>query len=188
MRGEDEHHTPLHISCNSDSAPSTILNSVRMSAAAFCHCEAGYQAQEHSPTTRPKRWRLRCLAKSGRSAPRALPQDDVEYVAPQFPRLPGSSPQGSAAFRECPPAHATNRTHSSTRRRSKHPHDSPRHTGPHSAPWTLPSYSMLSQGRHTIYNYPASLVLRARDDDFSLLAFLVPTAPVRADMMKKTAR
>ena len=39
-----------------------------------------------------------------------------------------------------------------------------------------------------IYNYPASLVLRARDDDFSLLAFIVPTAPVSAAMMKKTAR
>ena len=37
-------------------------------------------------------------------------------------------------------------------------------------------------------NYVASLVLWARDDDFSLLAFIVPTAPVSAAMMKKTAR
>ena len=39
-----------------------------------------------------------------------------------------------------------------------------------------------------IYNYPASLVLRARDDDFSQLAFIVPTAPVSAAVMKKTER
>ena len=67
------------------------------------------------PSMRLKRRRLRCLAWSGRSAPRALPQDDLEAAPPQCPRLPGSSPQGSSAFVECPPAHANDRNHGSTR-------------------------------------------------------------------------
>jgi hypothetical protein len=63
----------------------------------------------------PKRRRLRCLAPRSRSALRALPQDDLGAAAPQCPLLPGSSPQGSTAFRQCPPAHANDSTHSSTR-------------------------------------------------------------------------
>ena len=43
----------------------------------------------------------------------------------------------------------------------------------------LPAASPLrSRSKTAIYNYTASLVLRARDDDFSLLAFIVPTSPV----------
>ena len=54
-------------------------------------------------------------APPSRCAPRALPQDDLEAGAPQYPRLPGSSPQGSPAFHRCPPAHANDMTHGSTR-------------------------------------------------------------------------
>ena len=63
-------------------APSTILNYDRMSAATLV-------ANSRSDP---------------RCAPRALPQDDLGAGAPQCPRLPGSSPQGSSAFVECPPA------------------------------------------------------------------------------------
>ena len=42
-------------------------------------------------------------APPSRCAPRAPPQDDLGAGAPQYPRLPGSSPQGSSAFCECPP-------------------------------------------------------------------------------------
>ena len=68
------HERALH-SCNSDSAPSTILNSVRMSAAAFGPCEAGCQAQGHSP------------------------HDETEAVATAMPRLvwevgPEGTPSG----------------------------------------------------------------------------------------------
>ena len=74
-------------------APSTILNYDRMSAATLV-------ANSRS---------------APRCAPRALPQDDLGAGAPQYPRLPGSSPQGSPAFHLCPPAHANDRTHGSTR-------------------------------------------------------------------------
>ena len=63
-------------------APSPILNDDKMSAATLV-------ANSRS---------------APRCAPRALPQDDLRAGAPQCPRLPGSSPQGSSAFVECPPA------------------------------------------------------------------------------------
>ena len=44
----------------------------------------------------------------------ALPQDDLGAGAPQCQRLHVSSPQSSSAFCECPPAHANDRTHTST--------------------------------------------------------------------------
>ena len=73
------------------------------------------------PSMRLKRRRLRCLAWSGRSAPRALPQDDLEAAPPHCPRLPGSSPQGSSAFAECPPAPLPQDQPNGSQQQSPHP-------------------------------------------------------------------
>ena len=70
-------------------APSTILNSVRMSSATLVAnslsaplASRGYQAGNHcprmTPKRTPKRRRLRCLAWRGRSGPRSLPQPHVQ--------------------------------------------------------------------------------------------------------------